>query len=764
MKSSLFFLLFLLIIIVSIFLSLQMGIMCVMVLVLMVSIIRGAWAGLFLAVLSMSIFVGQYVLAEGSVDLDYVLQGSVFLVSLSLGVGVATDRIRKKKQENQILLDTMDTLLIHVNREQKIIEANAATARFVKKDREDLKGMSLAELYTLTEARVSTDEMKRIFRETKEIQTYEWHTNQEGEDRLLAVSKTPFFDGKGKMEKIFFAARDITEYKRMTEELERGQQRLQAILEDQTELICRFKPGGILTYVNGAYCRYFGKEHQELIGKSFMPLIPQEDMHISQEHVASLNKDNPVTYYKHRVILSDGSIRWQAWTDRAIFNEQGDIIEYQAVGRDITEEEEAKQALEEAREELERKVQERTQELYQSNNYLRQQVERRTQTEKMLAGEKERLAVTLKSIADGVVATDREGRVIVMNEAAEIISGWTREKAIGLPLNQILPFVSQEVVKHSPSGEKISVSFLAPSGKHARIEYSQSTIQDHEYRGQVLVFQDVTERENQKERQALSQRLESIGILTAGIAHEINTPMQYIKNNIQYLEKRAEQVYPLIKEEKEDAAVQMMLDYEEDIIQAIKESKEGIQQVEQIIQDMKTFTHPGTHEKKEADLNRAILGVLRISQKLWQDQATINKDLDSTMPGIPCVISQINQAILNIFINAVQAVEEACQNGKIEEGIIDIKTSHDCDFVHVSIEDNGMGIPQEQQKYIFDSFFTTKDVHKGTGLGLPLAYSIIKGHGGSLDIMSEEGKGTKAEIRLPRYERSNNNEGNHPYS
>ncbi len=143
-----------------------------------------------------------------------------------------------------------------------------------------------------------------------------------------------------------------TERKRAEEALRESEARYRAVIEDQTELICRFQPDGTLTFVNEAYCRYFGKRREELIGRSCMPLIHEEDREIVRQQMASLSPENPVGSYEHRVVTPSGEIRWQHWTDRAIFDEQGRLVEYQSVGRDITERKRAEEEIRQRNQEL----------------------------------------------------------------------------------------------------------------------------------------------------------------------------------------------------------------------------------------------------------------------------------------------------------------------------------------------------------------------------------------------------------------------------
>jgi len=142
--------------------------------------------------------------------------------------------------------------------------------------------------------------------------------------------------------------------------LRESEARYRAIIEDQTELICRFRGDGTLTFVNGAYCRYFGKTQEELVGRTFAPLIPEEDQRLVAKQFGKLGPQNPVVEYEHRVVRPDGAIRWQRWTDRVLLDEAGQIVDYQAVGSDITERKEAEEEVRRLNAELEQRVAEKT--------------------------------------------------------------------------------------------------------------------------------------------------------------------------------------------------------------------------------------------------------------------------------------------------------------------------------------------------------------------------------------------------------------------
>ena len=169
-----------------------------------------------------------------------------------------------------------------------------------------------------------------------------------------------------------------------------------------------------------------------------------------------------------------------------------------------------------------------------------------------------------------------------------------------------------------------------------------------------------------------------------------------------------------------------------------------------IVLAMKSFSHPGQKEKRPSDINQGIDTTVTISRNEWKYLADLETNFDPNLPMVNCDINEINQVILNMIINATQAIQEAQSKGKAGQGHISINTRAQGDFVEIVIQDSGVGIPQENLERIFDPFFTTKDVGKGTGQGLSLAHNIIVNqHKGSIQVESETGKGTKFIIRLP---------------
>ncbi len=197
-------------------------------------------------------------------------------------------------------------------------------------------------------------------------------------------------------------AAEVAERTKAEIALRQSETRYRAIVEDQTELICRFQDNGTLTFVNNAYCRYFGKTFEELVGHAFMPFIPVEDRQVVEDQYRSLSPENPMTSYEHRVLLKDGKIRWMQWTDRLILNGDGSVNEFQAVGRDITERRQVEEEIKLLNADLERRVVERTEQLASANRELQNEVAERERVEDDLRASKERLQIALRAARAGV--------------------------------------------------------------------------------------------------------------------------------------------------------------------------------------------------------------------------------------------------------------------------------------------------------------------------------------------------------------------------
>ena len=267
-----------------------------------------------------------------------------------------------------------------------------------------------------------------------------------------------------------------------------------------------------------------------------------------------------------------------------------------------------------------------------------------------------------------------------------------------------------------------------------------------------------------------AEKLASIGRLAAGVAHEINTPTQFVGDNTRFLKEAFDDLMRLllicrqVVETGKDASVdpelcaqalaiseEIDIDYlTDEIPTAIGQALEGLDRVSDIVRSMKEFSHPGSDTKTRVDINHAIESTATVSKNEWKYCAKLVTDFDPALPEVPCLPGEFNQVILNILVNGAHAIIAKNGDDSSSLGQITVSTRSDGDFAEIRISDTGCGIPDEIQDKLFEPFFTTKEVGKGTGQGLAVARSVIVDkHGGTIRAESEAGEGSTFIIRLP---------------
>ena len=255
--------------------------------------------------------------------------------------------------------------------------------------------------------------------------------------------------------------------------------------------------------------------------------------------------------------------------------------------------------------------------------------------------------------------------------------------------------------------------------------------------------------------------------MAGGVAHEINTPIQYIGDNINYLRNGMDDVLSILRVYQEfakhvlvdgDAASVLerirKLESEADldflideIPESISQASEGLARVSTIVQAVKQFAHPGSQERQEFDANQAIESTIEVARGQWKYITELKTHFGDNLPKLDGHLGEFNQIILNLIVNAAQAIEES---GRGNEGLIQIRTRSVDHNLVVDVNDNGCGIPKSIQDRVFEPFFTTKDVGKGTGQGLALCYRIVtQSFNGTIELTSEEGQGTTFSLGFP---------------
>jgi len=398
--------------------------------------------------------------------------------------------------------------------------------------------------------------------------------------------------------------------------------------------------------------------------------------------------------------------------------------------------------------------------------------------QKRAQAEIQRLAMAAHEISEGLVIANAQGETEYVNRAVERITGFSRKELLGKNLlyslntefkldqiDEIQKALQSRIVQR---GKAISHK---KDGSSYTLQYNIAPIMDNQGNlNFVSVLSDISQSELMEQQNRQTQKLEAIGSLAAGVAHEINTPTQYVGNNLlfikdefssvfQFLDHNRQQWIKAISGEPVDGLVKEINDEEKsleidylstEIPKAINESLEGIGRVTEIVQAIKEFSHPSMDEMTPVDLNRAIETTITVSKNEWKYVADLKTDLDPGLPSVVCSPGEINQVILNLITNAAQAIKEQIDNGFYKKGLIEILTSTHGKNVEILVKDNGGGIPPQYQEKVFNPFFTTKPVGKGTGQGLSIAYKVIVDkHKGNLTYTTKIGKGTTFKIMLP---------------
>lgn len=376
----------------------------------------------------------------------------------------------------------------------------------------------------------------------------------------------------------------------------------------------------------------------------------------------------------------------------------------------------------------------------------------------------------LDTVASAIITIDQTGLVLSFNRAAEHIFGYSASEVVGQNVRQLMPpaiaeqhdFYLKRYLETQQAtiiGQRREVDAQRKNGEifPALLRVNPMKINDELFFSGVI--DDISDTKALQAQLNQAQKLEAIGQLASGVAHEINTPIQYVGDNlsalydnfqdiIQYLNALNDVADEALKPQLDALATQYDMSFIiDDSPKAIKQALEGVERVAEIVKAMKSFSHVESRQGAMIiNVHEALNSALIISRNSYKHHAEIETHFSPDVGNIECYPNELNQVFLNLIINAAHAIEEASTG----TGIIRIETRKVGDAVEILIQDNGAGIPAENQEKVFNLFFTTKPIGKGTGQGLSLSHSIVvEKHHGKLFFESSPGVGTTFHIQLP---------------
>jgi PAS domain S-box-containing protein len=422
---------------------------------------------------------------------------------------------------------------------------------------------------------------------------------------------------------------------------------------------------------------------------------------------------------------------------------------------------------------------ERTQFQRKYDRLARQNSERR-RMEEALRESQDRIQAITESLFEGVLLTDVDGFIAFSNLSADSLLGDEQTPRIaGRFVDSIFslrdgdgllrfaegPF--SKVVETGVSWRDDDAMFQLHNGRTLVVGYACSAlVEDGIRKGVIISFRDIHSLKRAQQDALQASKLASVGQLAAGVAHEINTPIQYIGDNLRFLGDSLDTLLKMLgryrdfvdqyclpgndsaKGELERIFIETDMDYLlEEMPQAVSQSLDGVGQVARIVLAMKEFSHPGEREKIAVDLNRAIENTLAVSRNEWKHVAELDVTLATDLPPVMCLPGEMNQVFLNLIVNAAHAIQA---RQLTEKGHITVMTRWRGRLVDIVVKDDGIGMSESIKERIFDPFFTTKAVGKGTGQGLAICRDVVvTKHLGKISVDSEEGKGAVFTIRLP---------------
>jgi PAS domain S-box-containing protein len=548
-----------------------------------------------------------------------------------------------------------------------------------------------------------------------------------GEFRWIRSRVFPIIEDK-EVKRVVCIAADITEHRRTAESSAKTQRLLASIVNSSHDAIVSQSIDGTVTSWNPAAARMFGYSAEEAMGETENVLLPSDQAAETISMRERILKGQNIQDFKTERRHKDGSMVAVSITASPIRDESGAIIGVSTHAHNISD---------------------------------------RKRLEDKLSAVSEQLRVVLETTNEFVIAVDRDWQITYRNrlwdggDPSTVVGQNLWEQASYLLGTSFETESRKAMDAHMPSRFE---AYIAP------LKIWLSGVAYPTGAGLLILSRDETEKYDLDNQLRSAQKMEAIGQLAAGISHEINTPIQYVGDNVSFMKDSWGKVAKVLaaaqklRDEAEQGLVSpaAIADFDaqsreaeveylaEEMPHAIDQALDGVHRVAKIVGAMKQFSHPGSREKQLVDLNKALETTVTVSRNEWKYVAEMRTRFDPNLPFVPCLAGEINQVFLNLIVNAAHAIGDTARHNPGKTGTITIATRQDGDDVEVGITDTGTGIPEHIRDRVFDPFFTTKEVGKGTGQGLMLAHTlVVKKHGGRIWFESETGKGTTFFVRLP---------------
>ncbi|MGO9968869.1 MAG: PAS domain S-box protein [Bryobacteraceae bacterium] len=654
----------------------------------------------------------------------------------------AEDARRRSEDELRALFDDAPLPYHEIDRNGIVLRVNRVECEMLGMEASEMVGRPIWDFAVPEEREPCRASIARTLAGTAFPAPYERRLrSRTGAEFVFQLHHRLILDPAGNVARIRTAMIDLTETKQLDASLAKERQLLHALMDQSPDHIYFKDTEGHFILVNAAHAHVLGcSDPAQMVGKTDFDFFGPEHADPAYADEQDLVQERvPVVSKQEKATLPDGREIWVHTTKLPLRDPSGKITGTFGISRDITERKKAENALRES------------------------ELKYRTLVghipQKIFYKDRESVYVSCNDLFAQdfeIPAADIAGKTDFDISPRELAEKYRADDRRIMELGRTVE-LEEDYVAH---GERYTV----------RTTKTPIFSEQGDVIGILGVLTDITERKRaeealrETERQLrLAQKLESIGQLAAGIAHEINTPIQYIGDNGRFLQEAFRDLMRVLELQRAPAgdnsgpavlaqALEQGIDVDylqEEIPKAIEQLLQGVDSVAGIVRAMKEFSHRGPVEKAPLDLNRAIGSTILVSKNEWKYVAHLTTDLDPELPPVPCVAGEFNQVVLNLIVNAAHAIADVVKSAG-RKGVIHISTRRNGAWAEIRVRDTGTGIPEAIQSKVFDPFFTTKEVGKGTGQGLSIAHGVIvKKHGGRLSFDTQCGAGTTFLIQLP---------------
>lgn len=591
------------------------------------------------------------------------------------------------------LLERSVDLVYVIAEDASFMDVNEAACQLLGYSVDEMRALKISDVDIIYDS----VNWQTAFRRLRKLHSYRIETlerSREGE--IYPVELTLNYVTHNGTEMCVAIGHDITERKKVENALRASEEKYRAVVEDQVEMICRFVPDGTITFANNAFCQLYGKTTEEIIGRSYLSLVPEPQYPVFTRFIEELLSEPERIIFDIQPYRSGDNIIWMEQTMRALTAGGDNVQKFQVVLRDVTDRKKAEQALRESHEQY------------------------RLIFDRMQDG----FAVFEILYGDNNDVTD--ARFLEVNPAFQRITGIRGDETVGKTMWEVFPTMRLATVDQwkslvTNSRNMIIEEFYSVSlDKYLRI--SGMSLNKGRY---AVLVSDTTEHKQMVEKLLRTDRLSSLGEMAAGLVHEISNPLTGVMALSQVMKERT------------------------DIPDQVRNDAEGMfreaNRAADILKDFLIFARGKKPNKQKADVNSIVESVLNLRRShMKKNGIEVHVNFAGDLPELLLDISQIQQVFINVILNAEYFMYKTHGSG-----LLDIKTKCVGDRVRVSIKDNGPGIEPQCLSHMFDPFYSTKESGQGTGLGLSISYGIIEEHGGNIFAKSKPGHGATFFIELP---------------